>query len=139
MIINPIQIQSVIEDAFKRRFTSDFYLQVADEEYYCPSMDEVKEIIKKNTIDRMQYTDDVFDCDDYALGLKYHFIKQAYKNKHREHPYCMGIIMGNILEDIPHAINFVITNTLELYLIEPQTDEILQPTEKDREIYFIYM
>ena len=139
MIINPTQIHGVIEDAFRRRFTSDFYLMISDEQYYCPTMDEVKEIIKKNTIDRIQYTDEVFDCDDYALALKYHFIKQAYTDKHRKHPYCMGMVMGNILEDIPHAINFVITNTLELFLIEPQTDEILQPTKLDREIYFMYM
>ena len=46
---------------------------------------------------------------------------------------------GKILGNVPHAINFVITNELKLFLIEPQLDKILKPTRKDRGIYSIYM
>ncbi len=140
MIINSDEISNIIKKAFGRRFTRDFSLQISDEQYYCPSLDDVKLMIKKNNDDRLEYTDSIFDCDDYALSLKYFFIKQAYKNHHRRYPYCMGMIMGaKLLGDIPHAINFVITDKLKLYLIEPQEDKIIKPTKSDRQIYFIYI
>jgi len=140
MIINHTEIEDIIKQTFGKRFTRDFSLQISDEQYYCPSLEDVTLLIEKNTSDKMEYIGDVFDCDDYALVLKAFFIKQAYKDKHRRYPYCMGMIMGGKLQgNIPHAINFVITDKLEFYLIEPQQDEILKPTKLDREIYFMFI
>ncbi len=140
MIINSDEVEGIIRKTFGKRFTDDFSLQIHDEQYYCPNIDDVTTILEKNTVDKQEYIEDVFDCDDYALILKAFFIKQAYKNKKRRYPYCLGIIMGGkLLGDIPHAINFVITDKLKLLLIEPQQDQILEPTSLDREIYFVYV
>ncbi len=140
MIINSDEIESVIRKTFGKRFTHDFSLQIHDEQYFCPSMDDVKVLLEKNKVDKLEYIEDKFDCDDFAFILKAYFIKQAYKDKKRRYPYSLGLIMGGkLLGNIPHAINFIITEKLKILLIEPQTDAILKPTKNDREIYFIYM
>ena len=140
MIIDAAKIDNIIRETFDGKLASDFSLQISDEKYFCPSIDDVKLLIKKNTVDRLQYTDDIFDCDDYALSLKYFFIKSAYKDKKRRYPYCVGIIMGGkLLGNIPHAINFVITEKLKLLLIEPQNDSIIFPRKSDAEIFFVYI
>lgn len=139
MIINAEKIEDIIRETFDDKLASDFSLQISDEKYFCPSIDNVKLLIEKNTVDRLQYTDELFDCDDYAMLLKAHFIKSAYKNKKRRYPYSVGIIMGDLLGDIPHAINFVITEKLKLLFIEPQNDTITSPTKSDAEIFFVYI
>ncbi len=139
MIINSDEIEDIIRATFGKRFTRNHTIQIADEQYFCPSLKFVKKMLAKNKVDKFEYIEEKFDCDDFAFILKAYFIKQAYKDKKRRYPYCLGIIMGKLLGDINHAINFVITDSLKFYLIEPQTDAILKPTKKDREIYSIYM
>ena len=138
MILNRGEIEDIIKKTFGNRFTDDFSLQMSDEQYYCPSIQDVKVILEKSTVDKREYIEEKMDCDDYARILKVDFIKQAYKEKKRRHPYAVGVIKGGKLQgNIPHAINFVITDKMELLLIEPQTDTIKEPTNQDREIYFI--
>ena len=138
MILTRYEIEVIIRETFGTRFTDDFTLQMSDEQYHCPSLEKVKAILEKSTLDKREYIEEKFDCDDYARILKVDFIKQAYKEKKRRHPYAVGVIKGGKLQgSIPHAINFVITDKMELFLIEPQTDTIEKPTKQDREIYFI--
>ena len=140
VVIDSYRVEKIIKKTFGRRFTRDFYLQLADEEYYCPPLSDIRKLVKQNKIDRLTYSAEKFDCDDFAVSLKSIFIKHAYKNKERRYPHCLGIIMGGkLLGNIPHAINIVISNQLKVYLIEPQEDKIFRPRKSDREIYFIYI
>jgi len=140
VILDSDEIAEIIKKTFGTRFTDDFSLQISDEQYYCPSLEDVTAILEKSTVDKREYIEEVLDCDDFAVLLKAHFIKQAYKEKKRRHPYAVGLIMGGKLQgNIPHAINFLITDKMELLLIEPQTDTIQKPTKLDKEIYFIYL
>ena len=138
MILDPDEIKVIIRKTFGNRFTRDFFLMIPDDLYFCPSLKDVKAILEKSKVDRLEYIEEKNDCDDFAILLKADFVRLAYEDKERIFPYAFGEIMGGKLQgDISHAINFVITNKQESFLIEPQTDTIKKPTKRDREIYFI--
>ena len=139
VIISAEKAENIIRKTFGDGFADNFSLHISDEKYYCPSLDDVDIIIQQYADERPDYTNEVYDCDDFALALKYFFIKHAYKNGKRRAPHCMGMIWGEVLGEGQHAVNFVIDNDLKLSLIDPQKDEILIPDETDREITFIYL
>lgn len=138
-IIQSDEVIDILWDVFKKRFTNDYSLIIADDAYYCPTLTEVRSLLSKNHLDKKKFTDSKFDCDDYAFGLKNLFIKRAYYRKQRKNPYCVGLLWGNVLSETPHAINFVITNRKKVYLIEPQQDKIIKPTPRDDKISFVYV
>lgn len=112
---------------------------ISDEQYHCPTIKEVQKILTKSKLNSKIWLSEKFDCDDFALALKYEFIKNAWHNKKRKIPYSVGIINGDSSGEGYHAINFVICDDGKLYLIEPQTDEMFLPSRNFKDIYFIYI
>jgi predicted transcriptional regulator len=109
----------------------------ADEKYYCPPLSDIKYLVRWNKINRKKYTSEIFDCDDFALALKYFFVKHAYSNGKRRFPHCAGIIWG-FIQGEQHAVNIVVNDKKEVLFIEPQQDYIFYPGDDDMDFNFIY-
>ncbi|WP_224243886.1 lectin MOA-related protein [Hyalangium gracile] len=126
------RVQQIIQQQLSGKFAGDFRMYVADGEYYCPSVSDAHEVIRKTLVEHNQYTREKFDCDDFAHILKAEFIKDGYNNGVRRAPHCFGIIWaGN------HAFNWMINDDFNLRFIEPQSDGIFYPNEGVSSIYLM--
>ena len=72
MIINAENLDNIIRETFDDKLADDFSLQISDEKYFCPSIDDIKSLLEKNKLDTQKYIEEKFDCDDYAILLKAH-------------------------------------------------------------------
>jgi len=131
------KLENLLYTELNSRILSDASILFADEKYYCPPLSDIKYLVKRNQINRKKYTSEIFDCDDFALALKYFFVKHAYSNGKRRSPHCAGIIWGYIQGE-EHAVNIVVNDKEEVLFIEPQLDLIFYPGENDTDFNFIY-
>ncbi|MDH3657572.1 MAG: lectin MOA-related protein [Nitrosopumilus sp.] len=131
------KLENLLYRKLKGKILDDASILLADEKYYCPPQSDIEYLIKRNKINRKKYTSEIFDCDDFALSLKYFFIKHAYSNGKRRAPHCAGIIWGFIGGE-QHAVNIVVNDKKEVFFIEPQKDLIFFPDDEDTDFSFIY-
>ena len=122
------EIREIIRDALACK---DIHIE--DGKYGCYSRSEVERFLKSDSVDKLKYHKQRFDCDNFALALAGREA-EWYAGGVNESGSSFGIVHGDIrkeetdTEKRPHAINFFIDNEGELWLIEPQTDEIFKPT-----------
>jgi hypothetical protein len=114
---------------------ANFNLYLGDEKYYCTPLKDAREIIKASAVDRMNWVEERFDCDDFALVLKAHFAEAAYKDGKRRAAHCFGIVWGSL--PTPHAINWMLNADRRLRFVEPQNNRIFLPRRNDKDIYFM--
>ncbi len=139
LYIKSSEVKKIVTKQLKSKLKKSLSFQIADAEYFCPSIGDVKAILSRTYVDNKfyQWTAQKFDCDDFAIVLKAEFAKDGYKNGSRRAPHCVGIVWGNLPG--PHAINWVIDSTKRLWFIEPQNDKIFLPRKADKDIYFLYV
>ena len=118
--ITVARAREIITNTLGKKISSNVHIHLADMVYYCPSVEYVNYLLSQDDTDRMKYTKEVFDCDDYSWLLKGRFCLDAYKDGKRRASHAAGIVWGML--PLPHAMFWVITDDLELRLIEPQTD-----------------
>ena len=106
-------------------------LYPADDEYVCPTVAEALGIVQASRVDRDQYFDGGFDCDDFAYTLKAHVCEAAYVEGTRRRPYCFGILWA---ARPAHALNWMINDDGLLRLVEPQRGEVV-PLAKYTQLY----
>lgn len=107
----------------------DVVFSISDVLRVAPSldkMDEIKEIINWTNITHTLYFEEIHDCDDYAYTL-YAIMKQHYP-----------MLAFGVMHSRTHAYNYIIfANTekhyYEIYFIEPQTGEFLNPEDLPRD------
>jgi hypothetical protein len=131
------QIDAIVKQKLAGKLTSNFRLLVADKQYFCPSLNDAKAVIKRTLVEQYQYTLEGFDCDDFALLLKAEFVRDAYVTGIRRSAHCFGIAWGKLPGD--HALNWFIDNVGQLYFVEPQTDAVFLPRPADKDIYYMYV
>jgi hypothetical protein len=122
------EIRQIIKDTLQPK-----QINIADSMYGCYPKSEVERFLSSDTVDKLKYHKERFDCDNFALALAGReaewYAAGAYASGSS-----FGIVHGDIRKKEsdttprPHAINFFIDNEGELWLIEPQTDEIFKPT-----------
>ena len=95
-------------------------IYIGDEEYVCPSLDEVKKILEDSQVDQRRYWSNGSDCEDFGFRLKADFVRK-YLTEESRLAYAFGMVWGN---KPAHAMNFVLCNDSKIYLIEPQDDKI---------------
>lgn len=138
VFITRTELRDTIADQLDGKLTDKFTLRIADSTYYCTPKVDAEEILQQSTVDRLQWTADAFDCDDFAHVLKAHFAEAAYKDGIRRPPHCLGIVWGMLSSPFfTHAMNWMIDANRKLWFIEPQSDQIFEPRETDRNIYFM--
>ena len=124
-------LRILVATQLKNKISCSFSLHIADDEYYCPPMSDAKEVIEESKLDRKKWAGRRFDCDDFAFVLKAHFAEASYAHSERRAAHCFGIIWGHTPDE--HAINWVVTDEMKLYFVEPQTDDVCVPDDTDNE------
>lgn len=140
--MNVKEINEAVNTQLDGKLSKIRMIHTPDPEYYNPTMDEVKQILEETKIERLTYKKNKFDCDNFALGLKWKVGKTALKEDHREVEYCIGIVWGKIkMNDqwVNHAINWFIDDQGKIWLIEPQNDEVFDPEGMIKEVWFLYV
>lgn len=134
--------KKALEDMLKEQLSGycrrDFKIYTADDEYFCTTGSVAKFIIHKSRIDRRDYRNGAFDCDDFAHILKSAFIDDIYYNRSRSAAYAFGILWGKAQGDsgtfVRHAVNFVVTSKgcesdFQLWIIEPKEGRWYLPSK----------
>jgi hypothetical protein len=82
-----------------------------------------------------------FDCDDFSLLLKARFAYAAYRDpqKYQNRPYCFGIVWGLLPFPFPHSMNWLVTDKMEFYFVEPQRQEIIPLSQCQHYRYINFM
>jgi len=97
-------------------------LYLADVDYYlCPKQD-VEEFLAEDPTDQERYVTEVFDCDDFSFRLMGQFHTKPYS------ALAFGIAWSSV-----HAYNVFIDIEGKVWIIEPQTDELIEPNEGKEE------
>ncbi len=125
------EVKQTLEDQLAGKFSGGYKLYFADAEYYCPTPSDAYAVIKRTSVEQMNYISERFDCDDFAHLLKAEFIKDGYHNGVRRSPHCFGIIWNG-----SHAFNWMINDDKQVRFIEPQNDKISYPAA-EAGIYYV--
>lgn len=120
------EIKNVIKskDVFKE--TTVVYL---DQNYTTYSLDDLKVFLKETPIDLIEYRQDAFDCDDFSKVLSAFESLWLRKSCPNDCGTLFGTIYGDIRLKDPqkshyHMMNIFMDSKQDVYLIEPQTDQI---------------
>ena len=101
-------------------------ISLADEKYYLTNLEKVKEIIEIDWTNTFKYVVDNWDCDNFAMLF-------ASEGGNLYGLNTFFVAFGNIYDSntgaflFRHAFNLILTQDngiTNLYLYEPQTDEI---------------
>lgn len=133
--ISSSELRILLNDQLQGKLHAKVDIYISDGEFYCPSIKDADEIIRRSAVDRNSWVENRFDCDDFAHVLKAHFAEAAYANGERRAAHCFGIVWGNLPG--PHAINWMVNDDLKLRFIEPQSDDVFYPRSDDEDIYFM--
>ena len=105
-----------------------------DGKYKLVSLDTWRKIIQSDTLNlTKKWHRDVFDCDDFAIVFKAH-VSEFYEIN------SVGIALGKIYDAKTnkfisyHAYNLIVAKNgnIELYVYEPQTDELVKAEKRTK-------
>jgi hypothetical protein len=88
-------------------------LYLSDNEYTLCHYDDVAYFLAVSQVNKIPYTAESMDCDDFAAALWGEFSKPPWS----------GLAIGYVWTEV-HALNCVITEDWRLLWLEPQTDEL---------------
>ena len=101
----------------------------ADHDYYYVTIEEMKDIILHDWVDKKKYLSEKFDCDDFALVFKAHLAERFNIN-------AVGLARSVKINDLKtgkpkgfHRANIFFADdngVIKLYFLEPQTDKVVQ-------------
>jgi hypothetical protein len=118
----PVVSYRVVEDVIFKTFGTDYqyYVFVSDTGYVLPSVDTIKRFLSVDDTDKLPYITNFGDCDDFA------FVLQGAQEKYFwGKGYAFGILWY-YTERFGHAVNFFIDRDRQLWIVEPQNDNILK-------------
>jgi len=98
------------------------HIFIKDMEYQTTSLTELRRFLDYDKTDENEYGK-WFDCDNFSFTLM-----AGLSNKHWS-MLPTGILWTVIQNEPPHALNLFIDNNKEVWLIEPQTDEVFELPE----------
>jgi len=101
-----------------QRYRLDDVIQTTDRE-------TVETLLECDRTDWHGYTDDFYDCEEFAMDLRMSFIRNWGLNN-------VGIVYDRSSRPIPHVYNIVFYADASFDLVEPQTDEVVSPGSEDR-------
>jgi len=110
-------------------------LFLVDKKYKVPTLENMKKFLKEDKTDLYKYIPEFFDCDDFSFRLMGQFSIPGWSD-----------ITFGIATSMVHAYNVLVAldsdNEMQVYLVEPQTDELILAKEEKRskyQTYFIMM
>jgi len=88
-------------------------VHVIDEKYFLTNLENLNRFLYKDLTNFKTYLSEQSDCDDFAIQLWAKF-KKLYPN------FAFGFAISNT-----HAFNVFIDSNLKIWIVEPQTDEVI--------------
>lgn len=130
-------LKSVIMSNLRMNSRADIH--IGDRDYFAYSLEDLKGFLKRDVTDQHLYKPECFDCDDFSyvtLGREKEWFgtTATLESKHNKCGSTFGVVWGDIrytedeTESNPHSVNFFVDEKLELWLIEPQSDQMWKPT-----------
>lgn len=107
-------------------------ITLSDDMYMCLEKKEIESWLASDPTDYKKYKKEIRDCDDFARILEGKALDCAAAASDKEMGFCFGIIKGDLRkseddnERRSHAMNCFIDNEKRFWLIEPQTDKIIE-------------
>jgi hypothetical protein len=104
-----------------------------DAKYGIYKLDDLKKFLASDGIDQLSYVKESFDCDNFAFVLLGEEKKWFAKGKF-ECGSCFGYLAGDIrksetdTEVRPHAVNCFVDENRQVWLVEPQNDQLFKLT-----------
>ena len=96
----------------------------ADDQYYLPSLDEVKSFHEQNPIQHAPELNEGFDCDDFSFVYKGMISLYGRNEIQQQGSLCVGIAWGHFAwRNEYHACNWFLDENFNVFWIEPQ-DEV---------------
>lgn len=96
-----------------------------DETLQTTDRDTVRTLLACDRTDWNEYTDDFYDCEEFAMSLRTNFVERWELNS-------VGIVYDESASPIPHVYNLVFYDDASFDLVEPQTDDVVEPGSDDR-------
>ena len=109
-------------------YLTDDNIFLADRQYRSIESNQVHNYLMVDLLDKRKWESEIWDCDDFAVQLYARF-KYVFRGA------AFGICW---IIDPPHAVNFFITEKREIWLVEPQNDNIFKKPA-DWKIWFVLM
>ena len=127
--ISSAELKTIIKGAFGNSIT----IIKADKDYALYSKSDLERFLSNDKVDKLKYANSKFDCDDFAISLCGKE-RSWYRQAEGDAGSTFGILHGDLrkketdTEPRHHAVNYFIDENKKIWLIEPQTDEISEPT-----------
>jgi len=126
-----------LQEIMKKNLPKDCRILLFDEKYRLPDLKEVKEYLKKDKTDEMEYIPDYQDCDTFARRLWGAFAMPGWGDTPLTFSFSSVHAYNSITDkwgDTPltfsfssvHAYNSITDKTKTYYLIEPQADRVFR-------------
>lgn len=95
-------------------------IYIGDREYKTTSVIELKRFLRDDLTDIEKYVDEYFDCEDFSFRLMGNLSNPAWGSL----PF--GIMWTQRENDGAHAVNLFIDNNREVWIVEPQNDNMFK-------------
>jgi len=95
----------------------------SDDSYKLVDYDHLRAFLEDNDVSNREYIPEKHDCDDFSFILMGDVTRW-------DADLAFGIIWGITPEGTGHAFNWFIDTDKKVWFVEPQTDEIFEPTDK---------
>ncbi len=117
--------QNITSDEVKNILTSFTANQwISDGIFECINTQNLKDFLSFDDTNKHTYKEEKLDCDDFSYMLQGNITKWYPEGS-------IGIVWGNRAGDgAGHAWNFFISENKELKFIEPQNDQIFNPSSE---------
>jgi hypothetical protein len=116
--IEMFEISGILHAAFP-----DAFIAVGDRKYMTVSKEELMRYLKYDLTDRNPFIDEYYDCDDFTFAL----LGSISNPKWGALPF--GFIWTERKYEEKHSINVFIDKDRELWIIEPQNDNMFEIPE----------
>lgn len=112
-------LRTQLDGKLRTTMGDECQLHLADERYWLTPLKDVMDHIERSKVFELSYSDEVFDCDDFATLLHARMIESHWINGKRMLPHAFGEVWG-VTPEGGHAINIMVNSDGAVRFVEPQ-------------------
>lgn len=120
-----------LAELLRKEFGEDATIYLVDWDYHLIDKEEMERFLAEDKTDLAEYVAEYHDCDDFSFRLMGQISVPGWSD------LAFGIVFA-LVPGGGHAVNCFVSNEKEVYLIEPQNDEIFKKPS-DWEVFFCLM
>jgi hypothetical protein len=116
------EVEDAINDFFDEHDTEEDNIYSLDSDYYACSEEDMRSVVERDDTETHEFIEEKYDCENFALS----FMAGAQKE--------YGVTTLGLVIDWSgtHAYNILVTDELEILLMDPQSDTFVEPGEEDK-------